>query len=844
MNEFETIRAEPVDWNRLFRLLDPTRGAAGEPADRPLPEVQPLDVCVASIAKDIRSRKLVLFAGAGISHDAPAGAPLWDELKLLIVDALRTNLPPALGERVWSAVSAIPPGFESRPELLFEILTTYAPHVALEPLDVLSLGTPNRNHQIIGKIAASGLLPIIITPNLDTYLEDALEAADVTNLGALAPGRIEGEFRRRLEADRAGQYYAVVQPAENSGRFYLPREVSLLATVRRHPNLTVIFKVHGTIKDPSSIQVALRQTGRPLRGPTLQCFEEWLQECSVLILGYSGRDDDLYSALVKLAAEGRLASHGRLYWNVREVLGEREAFLISECETGGGSSTVCRSDAAHLLETVARVLFSPSEVPKRVSPEPSDAMTVEHAARERIDAWGQHLTAFESEICLGTLLLHLSQFEIARKVFEEALDELSGSHRWADAVPVFHGLATALQQTARRHKASEMWNRCLVFAKDCREFPENDESLLDLPTSTVRFLEQSAALRAADLEVMKRSGYEPGIRGLAGFLSLPDLRWPVREVFEDVLKEAPADQRRTFDKLNRFGLSEPDEFRRRVDALIGVVTHACSNDDVSDDWRLLGIFCEVYGYVTLTGWRGLSALPYYDHARHAYEQGGDQAGISEVLYEYGVRVYRHDRDSAMAAWARSLRVKRELGDQQGVAEIMLDMTQTIFSDETGSILRQSLHLFRSAGDPRGQIRALIEIASLGQTTDAERLVALEEALQLCDAIGEDLGGSWLEHEYNVRSSILSGLGHAHESMEQPLEAVRRYREFLDSRKAATGIRNGFDMVRLVHEAAGHIRRIESHYESLDRAVRLPFDATSLKMYMLRMSGHVAPQRFV
>ena len=218
----------------------------------------------------LADQEFVLFCGAGISIPPPSSAPafvsLTNSLLLALVDLLveRSLLHDAHRMAVEMAVEELGSraDLEVPPEVVFEYVRDAMGFDVVSRLLAVCLGRgePNENHVAIRRLIGTtgSRLTGIITPNFDLYIERALK----------------GIALRRTVVDSVG--------------------------VR---NGFPLCKPHGSLDRPDSIAITIDRISRPLKGAARQIFEELIAGSTVVIIGYSGWDYDLFPLLVHAGRE-------------------------------------------------------------------------------------------------------------------------------------------------------------------------------------------------------------------------------------------------------------------------------------------------------------------------------------------------------------------------------------------------------------------------------------------------------------------------------------------------------------------------------------------------------------
>lgn len=230
-----------------------------------------LDKAIAGIKKDAKNG-LVLFIGAGISVAAPSTCPTWNELLELALGSAR---------KVYSELDIYYDAVSERlktikPELLCQLLYSNLLGDFWGFLDILQTGQPNLNHARIAQMMHEFPVPLILTTNLDTYIENAL--------------------------NYTGAHFGLHNCS-------IPR--GLLKSLKNSANKNAIHvvKIHGSLDERTSIILTLRQAGLKLRDDLSQLITTAITSYTVLIVGYSGNDDDIFPIFLDNASKVK-----KVYW--------------------------------------------------------------------------------------------------------------------------------------------------------------------------------------------------------------------------------------------------------------------------------------------------------------------------------------------------------------------------------------------------------------------------------------------------------------------------------------------------------------------------------------------------
>ncbi len=262
--------------------------------------------------KKAKSNELVIFVGAGISKDPPSSCPLSKELMDLVIDSAK------------SAHSGLD-DFHSfincrtkriKPELFCQILHSNLRENFFGFIDILNMGIPNCNHSNIAYIAREYKIPIVLTTNFDTYIEKALEKVSLN------------KYKLYVNSVRQGLLNSLNN--KGSDESHLP-----------------VVKLHGTLDEKASIIFTLRLAGLNLKKDLSDLLRVVFRSYTVLIVGYSGNDDDIFPVILSTAKTAK-----GVYW----VLRNNEVSLTGNIKAFGRECPNCKLVGADQKSIFARLL--------------------------------------------------------------------------------------------------------------------------------------------------------------------------------------------------------------------------------------------------------------------------------------------------------------------------------------------------------------------------------------------------------------------------------------------------------------------------------------------------------
>lgn len=209
----------------------------------------------------------MVFAGAGVSKASPASAPLWSELQYGFIEAVYERL----RGQGWHASNDLLSDadvlqtFRFRPEVFWDVVQRASSlDVVQRAFKVLQGGSPNLTHRTLAHLVGSGGVTAVITTNFDEYVERVLRP----------------------------EVYRITGPAAAAAWFAGDRTEYCL------------LKLHGTLSEQESLRFTLDHID-VLAGPLAACLQRLLRDRRLLVVGYSGWDEDIMPHLTEAVSETR-----------------------------------------------------------------------------------------------------------------------------------------------------------------------------------------------------------------------------------------------------------------------------------------------------------------------------------------------------------------------------------------------------------------------------------------------------------------------------------------------------------------------------------------------------------
>ena len=337
------------------------------------------------VASCARSNKLLPFLGAAISYFPPTALPL------------DSNLLHAALQGAFQGVFPHRNLFEGPKAEWSDDEKAIHRHSAEVVLQGLAEGLPDREkltslynmmcdvppnplHHVMAAALGEGKVPAIFTTNQDRSIEDAAAARYLIH-----PIYDEGGFKNGL-----------------------------------YPRL---FQFHGAIGGSSSEEVARRKKSLTVTlhsmGPHLsadkhQVLKEALSRYTLLFLGYSGSDPDIWYSLHELL---NIIPQARIYWCVHKAPSGHLARLL---DRHPDSVTVFSGDIRTILKDLSKIWDIPDPGPVD---EPTGAQ--KEMRLEKLRSWAPDLTSQERELAYGWLLVSVGQYSQGAEVLEALAEAVS-----------------------------------------------------------------------------------------------------------------------------------------------------------------------------------------------------------------------------------------------------------------------------------------------------------------------------------------------------------------------------------------------------------------------------------
>lgn len=232
-----------------------------------------------SLKNAVKTGDIVIFAGAGISKDAPANIPDWNEYNNLIIKEIGAigsvfleNSCNVLGDGDYSRLLSL----TSLSDFIFNYIAgdSYFPL-----LKVLDGSRPNSHHILLASLAKEKRIKAIVTTNFDTLIEQAFVFKNV-------PFKVyESPCDFKIEKDL---------------------------------NVFPIYKIHGSVTNTQNAIDTVRQKVKGLSKEKLEVLQHLFKNNHFVFIGYSGADFDFKDEYIPIDQARKGITW--VTWNISERL--------------------------------------------------------------------------------------------------------------------------------------------------------------------------------------------------------------------------------------------------------------------------------------------------------------------------------------------------------------------------------------------------------------------------------------------------------------------------------------------------------------------------------------------
>ncbi|TSC54338.1 MAG: hypothetical protein LiPW30_699 [Parcubacteria group bacterium LiPW_30] len=379
------------------------------------------------LANLFEKREAVVFCGAGISLDQPAGLPGWSQLRDYTLEAIASKnsllcqyLPilksiPIFGD---TNTKSIPP--ELVASKIVENCTGY-----FECFRALAEGEPNANHRYIAKMVKAGHLKYIITTNFDLFLERALSDEGIPF-----------------------QVYRTKQEFAAFSEDIFP---------------THLLKLHGCISKPETITATVGQQLKGLSSEKATILELLLTRYCFMFFGYSGYD--LQFNLDYLRIVTTCPNAKGFIWN----------FLNQK------SINPYVAELANLYKDRARIIYGKFPALFENFIDPKDQIKRTQYTPEQEKAWQEHkneslktslknwaeqyLSAENAYNIFAMLLQHIGEIKGSTQCYQQVLELASPSPNKLLQAQALNNLASTYRDSGELQQALERLQQALKICQ-------------------------------------------------------------------------------------------------------------------------------------------------------------------------------------------------------------------------------------------------------------------------------------------------------------------------------------------------------------------------------------------
>ena len=354
------------------------------------------------IADLFTNRQALIFCGAGVSIEPPAGLPDWSKLRDYTLEAVASKDDVLMGFLSKLIATPLQPDKSGlTPELVSSRIAASCDGY-FECFRSLEAGEPNANHKYIAKMAKAGHLPFIITTNFDLFIEKGLSNEGVN----YEVYRTENEF------------------AELAKMLQSPTFIQKFVAAKKLSGKVHLLKLHGCISVPATITTTVEQEGKGLAAEKTKVLEQLLAAYHFVFWGYSGVDlkiDLDYLAMVRMKEKAK-----GFVWNFLERKDYKETvnpYVAELAKLYGNKGLVVHDKLPDIFDR----FIAPGDRIERekYTPEQEQAWREEKNShlKSALKSWAdKHLSLTSACNILGLLLKDSGQLEIALSCCEHYVE--------------------------------------------------------------------------------------------------------------------------------------------------------------------------------------------------------------------------------------------------------------------------------------------------------------------------------------------------------------------------------------------------------------------------------------
>lgn len=344
-----------------------------------------------NFSKAIQNKKLVIFAGAGLSAAPPTKLPGWYKINRQIVEALCNRIESYCNrkdylQQVQSAIddrrnnNGFPPDYQA------QIIEEYAGPDYFKALQSLDVNSRNAGHDAIAFLAKQGLLAAIITTNFDRLIEQSLEAQKV-------------EYEVAIDETSYEHSYQKLVSNENSP--------------------ILILKVHGCVSNANSLIDTLKQRLLGRNQYLNKSLDLLIARHPWLYAGFSAADLETDEDYLRILPSAN-TSPGIAYiqWPGAKAL-QAGAVKLIECYSG--KSEVIIAELPDAFAAIAKIAGSKHPESDYSTPSDTDELVTTH-----LQQWATALHPAAAVNCLAAICesngMSYQAFKLLHRFWKDVLN--------------------------------------------------------------------------------------------------------------------------------------------------------------------------------------------------------------------------------------------------------------------------------------------------------------------------------------------------------------------------------------------------------------------------------------
>ncbi|BBM86873.1 tetratricopeptide repeat protein [Candidatus Uabimicrobium amorphum] len=667
------------------------------------------------LAHIFNCHQAVVFCGAGISLEPPAGLPDWNSLRDYTLTAIAKKdkvLRKYLKSLLSVPMIASPGKKGMTPEVVASKIAKNCEGY-FESFRALEDGEPNTNHRYLAKMAKAGLLKYIVTTNFDAFIEQALQ--------------------------KEGLKYQVYSSEEQFASFSLENDDGV------H-----LLKIHGCIHHPQTITATVEQEAKGLTFSKGKVLEQLLRRYHFIFWGYSGADLKIDIDYLRMVSSKDKALG--FVWNFLQVEDYKEKINPHVAQLARLYENKAHITHGKLPEIFDHLIANADQIERTMyNQQQEKEWTQDKNAKlqQYLEKWAKdHVTKEDACYIFADLLKHSGETQSALKCYqytESLYAKAKNKHRRAvtlNDIALIYDFTGDFTKALNYYRQAEKINRSLGNEGTVAAIANNIGMLYKNQGDYNTALKYYDKAQKVFKSLNNKEALAPQLNNIATIYKIQGEYDRALKNYKEVEKidRCLGNKQGLANTLNNIGSIHDSQ--GDLDTALDYYQQALKIDRALGNVEGLAIRLNNIGMIYHYLEEYKEALCYLQEAKEIENSLGNKQGVADSLSNIGV-IYEtlDDYDIALQHYREAEEIDRSLGNKQGLAT-RLNNIGGIYDlhekyQEALQYYCESEQISRSLNDVEGLATSLNNIGSIYNAlgNDQEALQYLQEALEITQNIG-------------------------------------------------------------------------------------------------------------